>query len=359
MNQLHRYERVFALTLMSALLVLIMPGVCPAQESETVTLDTLPRIIQESNSAIEEYLSRVPARDLKEILKPLEEKPTVLKALRQQLIDYEGFARQLTVCLSGMGVVVETVSSFKSEQLFTSETFKGRFDSDARRRVFAEKLSGLANEISDCRVNRLLPAGTRPVRCCNKITLERNAKLENELEPELTLTSFLGERWETYTEIKELVENTIQTNKKIVGQFRRKLLDGFPIMPWEAALNLHGDDNGPSPHQIIWAHFNMGFEDGVQVDPGDNRIQPVLTLQGLGYNRYFLSKDKGVWRKLNYLGVAGIITLNGRKGVKTIRYGGVVHFGNYVSVGGTYGDHVWRVYASSNKVVDQILKIWN
>ncbi len=359
MNRLHRYEQVRALVLISALLVLIMPGVCPAQESEAVTLDDLPSMIRETNREIDEYLLRILARQLKEVLKPLDEEPTVLKALRQQLIDYEGFARGLPGCLADVRTTVETLVGFETEEIFTATTFKGRFDSDTRRRLFGEKLDRISNKVSECHVNRLLIRRGRRVACCNEINRNRDTKLGGGLEPELNLSGRLTEIWEPYTEIEELVENTIDGNKKIVARFRRKLLEGFPIMPWEAALNLHGDDNGPSQHQIIWAHFNMGFEDGVQVDPGDNRIQPVLTLQGLGYNRYFLSKDKGVWRKLNYLGVAGIITLNGRKSVKTIRYGGVVHFGNYVSVGSTYGDGEWLVYASSNKVVDQILRIWN
>ncbi len=284
---------------------------------------------------------------------------------RTGMLKFSNRAEEILACLESNAILAADASTKiinrDPERIRARRVFKGRFDQTIRRELF-----GL-DEMGECGASdlllepRLSEGDPRVIHCCRE-ELDQDLLVDHEekvLEPEFALAEALVATWEEFTAKTDFLTGAIAENSRILEQFDRKLIDGFPGMPWEYVFNMMGDINGPSPHQIIWAHFNLGFEDGVQVAPGDNRIQPVLTLQGLGYNRYFLSKDKGVWRKLNYLGVAGIITLNGRKGVTAVRYGGVVHFGNYVSVGSTYGDGAWRVYASSNKVVDQILKIWN
>lgn len=282
--------------------------------------------------------------------------------LQRAVVGHRGQTEKLKAC---MGDVAARLQLLPPDKTTRGQAFDARFDGDIRegfKQKLADKkpiLGGLWIKFTDCRFDNLLFTTSREIACCEGL-METVLTSEPLLQPVLTFTREL----ETITRDLAVVrawanDRAIERGKEILRRYERKLVAGFPGMPWEYMFNIFSTSGGPSPHQIIWAHFNLGFEDGVQVTPGDNRIQPVLTLQGLGYNRYFLSKDKGVWRKLNYLGVAGIITLNGRKGVTAVRYGGVVHFGNYVSVGSTYGDGAWRVYASSNKVVDQVLRIWN
>lgn len=330
-------------------LLLAAPGVVRAQGDITKDLAVVKKMAASTVEGVDNYLRSIEGRDVSE-----------LRAnLRTQVELYGRIAREARECVAK---VHRTLEKLDLSQITSGETFDGRFKPKVRQKLFGRELDESLDKLSDCRASDLMTqSANRPaINCClllNQDTLRQEEKAQ--LGGEFELADLLRQAWGALRADTQILDRTIQRTHEALARFDRKLIGGFPGMPWEYVFNIMGDINGPSPHQIIWAHFNLGFEDGVQVAPGDNRIQPVLTLQGLGYNRYFLSKDKGVWRKLNYLGVAGIITLNGRKGVTAVRYGGVVHFGNYVSVGSTYGDGAWRVYASSNKVVDQILKIWN
>ncbi len=330
---------------LAAVLVFGGAAIAGAQDAgSALPIERLKTIADQTIAGADRYLSKASTTDRSGIESP---------DLVSELEAYRRFAEQLRTCMAQVRKALVDTDRFA-----TQETFKARFEAEEREELleFDDASKKTINEISKCRRDRLLLEDGKPP-CCPGIQSGAGGLLGRAIKPEVDFSLELVEIWRGYSD--RLGGSVIAETERVLERFDRKLIDGFPGMPWEYVFNIMGDINGPSPHQIIWAHFNLGFEDGVQVTPGDNRIQPVLTLQGLGYNRYFLSKDKGVWRKLNYLGVAGIITLNGRKGVTAVRYGGVVHFGNYVSVGSTYGDGAWRVYASSNKVVDQVLRIWN
>jgi hypothetical protein len=149
------------------------------------------------------------------------------------------------------------------------------------------------------------------------------------------------------------LDGQIERDQQIHGRYERKLMTGFPAAPWEYMLNFHGTADGPSPSQIIWLHPGTGIE-ALWDDLQNNtwRFQPVLTLQPLGFNYYFLSTDGGLFYKINYLGLAGIVTYNSPG--RDVNMGAVVHFGNYLSAGATFGNDQTYAYASSAEAVETV-----
>jgi hypothetical protein len=167
---------------------------------------------------------------------------------------------------------------------------------------------------------------------------------------------------DTLTKISNLLANRLYSfaldqqilkDEAIHTRFERKLMKGFPAAPWEYMLNLHGNADGPASLQIIWLHPGTGVE--LLYDDLKNntwKFQPVLTLQPLGINGYFLGSSGGLWAKINYLGLAGLLTYNSPS--RDINAGGVVHFGNYLSVGATFGNDQTYGYASSAEAVETV-----
>jgi hypothetical protein len=313
------------------LLSLASAGIVLAQDQRDEALEKLRQISRESVPRVEQYLDQVKARGLG---------TDVSEPVRKDLAVFAGHASRYADCMK-----LVRLEDF---------AFKTRFDSEMRQQLFS-----LVDQVAACKVNNLLiPVGEREIGCCEALSEDTLTPSEKELtRPEFSLAADLQRIWRGHSE--KLAAETIAEMQRSVTRFRRKLIDGFPGMPWEYVFNIQGDRRGPSPHQIIWAHFDVGMEQTTRVQPGDLRVQPVLGFQALGYNYYFLDNDNWVGRKLKYVGFAGLVTVNGKSSVNTARYGGVFHFGNFVSVGSTYGDRRWRLYLSSNKAFDQILRIWN
>lgn len=319
--------RAGALTLLS----LATAGIVLGQNQRDEALERLRQISRESVPRVEQYLDQVKVRGLG---------TDVPEPMRKDLAAFAGHASRYATCMK-----LVRLDDF---------AFKARFDSGMRQEMFS-----VVDQVAACKVNNLLiPTGEREIACCPTLNEDNLTPAQKELtKPEFALAADLKNIWKGYSE--KLAGETIAELQRSTVRFRRKLVDGFPGMPWEYIFNIHGDRRGPSPHQIIWAHFDVGMEQTTRVDPGDLVVQPVLGFQALGYNYYFLGSDNWAGKKLKYLGFAGLVTVNGKSSVNTARYGGVFHFGNFVSVGSTYGDHHWRLYLSSNKAFDQILRIWN
>jgi hypothetical protein len=312
-------------------LLLACAGESPAQNGAGQASEKLNQISRESVPRAEGYLDQIRTRVIG---------ASVPAEMRTDLAAFAEHARKYIGCMK-----LIRVEDF---------AFKARFDRELRESMFSA-----VDQLTACRVDNLLFApGTRALRCCT--TLDEEAltpELKELAKPEFELAADLGRTWSGFE--RAFAEGTIQEMKRSLKRFERKLIDGFPGMPWEYILNIQGDRSGPSPHQIIWAHFDVGMEHASRTDSGDAKVQPVLGLQVLGYNRYFLDSENWAGERLKYVGFAALVTASGKKGVNAARYGGVFHFGNYISAGATYGDRKWRVYLSSNKAFDQILKIWN
>lgn len=233
-------------------------------------------------------------------------------------------------------------------------TFNARFDAETRTDLFSVDGPSLSEAVAEAQVRRLQSdtgLDGVEIRCCPTI-------LEGfETAPEFALAGALTDIWTGFDNNDAARARVIIADSdRIVAQFRRKLLDGFPAMPWEFALNFQGTEAGPTPHQLVWLHPSLGLEVRTgQLPVGTNHLSPVLVIQMLGYNRYLLGSMSGFQRAVNYLGFAAAMSLNAEAGRDRLRYGGLMHVGNYVSVGATYGDADWQLLLSSSKLLDVVM----
>jgi hypothetical protein len=253
-------------------------------------------------------------------------KPASASADAEELRLFRGFARELRDTMT-------RVVNFPPPPAASADTFHKRFDSG---RVTSSDLVDLASE---GHLNRFIPLVTGAVACCDSLT-------KAQAPAEHGLAESLAETWKGFG--PGLLEASIAKMTAVYRKFEMKLLKGFPGMPWEYVLNFHGDRDGPSPNQIIWAHPSLGFEIDDKASEGTSQARTVLTVQALGYNRYFF---KGI----NYIGAAAIVTVNATEGRDRFRPGAAVHFGNLASVGATHGDRRWVIFVASDRLGDKLV----
>lgn len=329
--------KIICLVLVSVLFCGTATGSVWAKEEED-SVERLVTITRKTSEHIGQYLKATKGRDL----------DVVGEDVRRPLQAYRNFAEEVAGC---MDIAGNALATLEPQRFASLETFRARFSEKPRSDQFELLLDSSLDTTKKCKVNRLLfILHTRKLRCCDELT-ETNLTA-----PEFALAGQLDNDWAGYE--GNFGERVVEKTREVLSLFERKLLDGFPATPWEYMLNFQGGRDGPSPHQLIWLHPNLGLEvDPEGVGEGQNRLQPVLVLQALGYNRYLLHAKEGFGRKLNYIGFAGILTFNSTKGLDAVRYGGLVHLGNYLSVGTTFGDSEWRLYLSSDKVFDQVVRL--
>jgi hypothetical protein len=313
-----------------------------AAQANTCTTDEVQKAAGNLRDRVQKFLRDFDTLDLNPASQPVRDK---LKLYRDAAADFQN-------CAGG-------VQKTGVDRLATRRTFSARHDGKLREDLFRVAIDDLAS----CRVNRLTLAesarGSRETDCCQNTEIKERdlSAAERPLaEPIFQLGAEIPGLWSPLTD--KCGPETLASTKAVLARFERKLIDGFPAMPWEYIWNLHGNRDGPTPHQIIWLHPNMAAEVKTTgaINDGENRFQPVFVVQTLGYNRYFLKAEKGPLRRLNYIGLAGVVTFNTTEGRRVARPGGIFHFGNFLSVGATRGDGRWQLYVSSDKVFDQVLR---
>lgn len=327
-------------------LILVWGTVNPARAQDTQeSVERLQQIARQTTERVQQYLEATANQDLS----PVE------ADIRRHLLAHRKAAEEVKNCIAEAG---KALAKLDPQRFARMDTFRARFDERARSKQFEHQVDVTVDLTANCRVDRLtFSPGDRFPGCCR--LLDQNELGADDLmvaSRVFVLAEDLGRIWTGYE--GNFGERTVKKTQEVLSLFERKLLDGFPATPWEYMLNFQGGRDGPSPHQLIWLHPNLGLEvDPKGVGEGQNRLQPVLVLQALGYNRYLLHTKEGFGRKLNYIGFAGILTFNSTKGLDAVRYGGLVHLGNYLSVGTTFGDSEWRLYLSSDKVFDQVVRL--
>jgi hypothetical protein len=293
-----------------AFVIVCIPELAHAQDSLQKTAADLKGRAEKTIAAVDDYSAKPPS--------------TVADADDLRL--FRGFVRELR---DAMARVVQVAAPLAA----SADIFNSRFDST---RVTSADLVDLA---SRGRLNRFIPLVNGAVACCDSLT-QAAAPAEH------AFAESLAAIWKGFGPAQ--LEDSISRMTAVYKKFETKLLKGFPGMPWEYVLNFHGDRDGPSPNQIIWAHPSLGFEIDDQAAEGTSQARTVLTIQALGYNRYFF---KGI----NYIGLAAIVTVNATEGRDRWRKGAVVHFGNVASVGATRGDGRWIMFVASDRLGDKLV----
>lgn len=262
--------------------------------------------------------------------------PRVGQAASDEALVFRTFTRELRGAMESILPVARTVASGGSHAGLFGARLSGR------RLVAAD----LVDAAASTRIDRLLPLDD-VIRCCDTL----NASTA---PAERALAGMLSQIWSGFA--RDQLGPTIVRLRDAYARFEEKLLEGFPAMPWEYVLNFQGGREGPSVHQLIWAHPSIGFEVDPRASQGSTHIRSVLVVQAAGYNFYFLGA--GPLRGLKYLGTAAILTLNTTAGQDRWRRGGLVHLGNRVSLGATYGDTRWIWFASSDRLTDAIVRVF-
>ena len=317
-----------------------MVGVASAQPEEQTDAEYVEDLIGRAERTIERLSTYLTAS-------PRDRVPPLAADVEQELDAFRGNATSTRDCFLDAVPVGRAFTTY--------DVFRARHDPEIREEVFRPRafadVAAVVNLHRECRIDRLLliPGSEPPeLECCTSLT-------RTVANPEFSVAADLGPVWDGYAGLQG--QRLVAELGKQYQRFERKLLNGFPAMPWEYVLNFSGGRSGPSPNQLIWLHPNAGVEALVgNVGDGQNRVQPVLALQVIGFNRYLFS-DTALARRLNYLGIAAIATVNTTQGRDHVRYGGLIHVGNYLSVGGTHGDDEWRLYFSSDRIADQFLRL--
>jgi hypothetical protein len=292
-----------------AVVLVVFPAVAQAQErSFRETATDLKSRAEQTVAAIDAYFAN----------------PAPSKGDAQELQQFRGFARELR---QAMDEVVRVATPLAG----SGSTFMERFDT-TRARV------DLVDLASRGRLNRFIPPVDGAPACCESLT-------KDAAPSEFALVEALSAAWKGFG--PDLLAQSIRDMSAIYGKFEKKLLKGFPAMPWEYILNFHGDRNGPSPHQLILAHPSLGFEVDNKAAEGTSQARAVLAMQ-FGYNHYFF---KGI----NYVGAAFIATANATAGRDRWRKGAAIHFGNVATVGATHGDDRWIVFVASDRLGDKLV----
>lgn len=321
-----------------AVLVLFRPAPARAQTAPEDSSERLLRMARETVKAIDEYL-----RDGSDVATYPAEMQRDVKAFREHAVGARDQLRRFSAIAAG-----------QPNELGATRVFDARFRPDVRDDAFA-KPSTLMDAVSQARRDRLMAIrdvirGGRVMRCCDQL-VETTAT-----QPEFALADRLADIWQDYA--KEWAKEAIARAERTRDRFVHKLLRGFPAMPWEYALNFQGDRNGPTSHQLIWLHPSAGFQvPAGSVAGGAARLESVLTIQALGYNRYFLD-DRRLATRLNYVGVAALVTLSPTAGEPKLGYGGAVHVGNLMSLGSTYRNAGWNVFLASDRWSDALIGLF-
>jgi hypothetical protein len=272
---------------------------------------------ERSVEAVDTYFQRSPSE------------PQGGSTLDEEVRQYRVFARQLR---DAMTVVRGAAALPGSANGATA--FGVRFD-DASTRVSDRELVDLA---ARSRLDRFIPVKNAP-RCCDALTMDA-AKAEH------TLAVTLEEVWKGFGQAALTEAFTRMT--AVYSQFEAKLLNGFPAMPWEYIVNFRGNRDGPSRHQLIWAHLSMGVEIDNEAAAGTSQAHPVLAVQAIGYNFYF-------FRGINYLGATALLTMNATAGGDRWRRGAALHVGNIASIGATRGNGHWLLFVASDRLSDKLV----
>lgn len=296
--------------LVLAFFILCIPGLAQAEDTLRKNATDLKDRAERTIAAVDGYFA----------------KPPSTKADADEVRLFRGFAGELRVAMAKVIQVAAPVVG-------SGDTFNRRFDAD---RTASADLVDLA---SQGRLNRFVPLVNGAVACCDSLTTA-NAPAET------AFAESLAEIWKGFGAAQ--LEDSISKLTRVYDKFESKLLKGFPAMPWEYVLNFHGDRDGPSAHQMIWAHPSLGFEIDDKAADGTSQARTVLTIQAIGYNRYFF---KGI----NYIGAAAIVTVNATEGRDRWRKGAAMHFGNVASVGVTHGDRRWIMFVASDRLGDKLV----